>query len=263
LDAPELETPASTRRAKKRKVVREAEDEVWELDPLGRTQESNDAPQQDAQADGEAGDAAHTAQPEADVDGQAPTPEAEPLDVETVEAPLTTRKPVPKGKRGRKKKGAKTQEPAPELEEPIQTAETEPALAPEPVEDTEPPAKRKRGRPRKSGAAKPQPEPEYEPQQQPSEEAQPDVDINTAPQPLSEVDHNSQPSPAVATDVGDGDTAGDSKENELPVVKDAVVKEKATKKEKQAAKDVKVQYRVGLSKKTRIAPLLKCLKKTA
>ncbi|KAK4040579.1 hypothetical protein C8A01DRAFT_15569 [Parachaetomium inaequale] len=267
LDASELETPASTRRAKKRKVVREVEDEVWELDPLGRTQENNDAPQQDTQNEGEGGDAAHTAQPELSVDGQASVPEVETLNVEATEAPIAIPKPAPKGKRGRKKKGPKTQEPAPELEEPIQTAEAEPELAPEPSEATEPPGKRKRGRPCKSGTAKPQPEPEYEPSQQHTDEAQAEVETDTAPQPLSELDHNSQPSAAVATKEGGGDAIGDTKENELPAAKEAAVKEKPTEKEK-PAKDVKsgalkVQYRVGLSKRSRIAPLLKCLKKPA
>ncbi|KAK3293336.1 uncharacterized protein B0H64DRAFT_476882 [Chaetomium fimeti] len=271
LDSFELESPAPTRRAKKRKVVREVEDDSWERDPLGGTQENNDPPQQDAQAQSEAGDTNYSiAQPAADMVAPAFLPEAEPIDIEAMEVPAevpaTTPKPTAKNKRGRKKKGVKTQEPALEPNEPTQAAEAEPESVSGTAEVTEPPAKRKRGRPRKSEVPKPQPEPENEPEQQPYEEAGLEAEANTALQPLSEMDRNSKPSPEVpAADVEDG-AVEDSKENDPAVVKDAVAKDKSTEKEKQAAKDVKsgpqkVQYRVGLSKRSRIAPLLKCLKK--
>ncbi|KAH6847977.1 hypothetical protein B0I37DRAFT_376335 [Chaetomium sp. MPI-CAGE-AT-0009] len=267
LDSFELESPAPARRAKKRKVVREAEDDPWERDPLGGTQEDNHPLQQGAQAQGEVGDTGHSVpQPAADMDAQTLLPEVEPIDVEATEVPATTPKPTAKNKRGRKKKGAKTQEPALESDKPTQAAEAEPEPVPEPAEITEPPAKRKRGRPRKSETSKPQPEPEIEPEQQSYEEAGPEAETNTAVQPLSEVDRNSQPSPEVAAADTKGGALGDSKENDAAVAKDAAVKGKPTEKEKQAAKDVKsgpqkVQYRVGLSKRSRIAPLLKCLKK--
>lgn len=267
LDASELELPAPARRTKKRKVVREAEDDSWDRDPLGSTQENNDAPPQNLQTQDEVGNTGHsTAQPVADMDVQAFLPDGEPIDIDAMETPATAPKPTAKSKRGRKKKGAKTQEHAPEPDEPTQAAETEPEPVPEPAETTKPPSKRKRGRPRKSEVSKPQPEPENEPERQPYEEAE----ANTAePQPLFEVDRNSQPSPEIAATYAGGSDVGDSKENVPVTAKDAVVKDKPTEKEKQAAKDLKdlksgpqkVQYRVGLSKRSRIAPLLKCLKK--
>lgn len=266
-DAFALESPAPTRRAKKRKVVREAEDDSWERDPLGGMQENNDPPPQDAQTQGEIGDTGHdVAQPVADMGIPAFLPEVEPIDIETTEVPATAPKPTAKSKRGRKKKGAKTQEPAPEPDGPTQAAETEPEPVLKPAEVTEPPAKRKRGRPRKSEIPKPQPEPENEPEQQPYGEAEPEVETNTTLHPLSEVDHNSHPNPEVVAADIEGGAASDGKENDLAVAKDTGAKDKPTEKEKQAAKDFKsgpqkVQYRVGLSKRSRIAPLLKFLKK--
>jgi hypothetical protein len=265
----DLESPAPTRRTKKRKVVREAEDDSWGRDPLGGTQENDDAPPQNAQTQGDTGYIGHNvAQPVADMDIPAFLPQTEPIHIEAMEVPATAPKPTAKSKRGRKKKSAKTQEPAPEPDEPIQIAEAEPEPAPELPEATEPPAKRKRGRPRKVAVAKPQPEPEpeNEPEQQPYEETEPEAETSTGLQPLFEVDHNSHPNPEVAAADTESGDVGDSKENDLAVAKDIVAKDKPTEKEKQAAKDVKsgpqkVQYRVGLSKRSRIAPLLKCLKK--
>ncbi|KAH6622924.1 hypothetical protein F5144DRAFT_345513 [Chaetomium tenue] len=268
LDAFELESPAPTRKTKKRKVVREAEDESWERDPLGSTQENNDLPPQNLQTQDDVGNTGHsTAQPVADMDTRAFLPEGEPIDIDAMEAQEAAPKPTAKSKRGRKKKGAKTQEPAPEPDGPTPAAEAEPEPVPEPAETTKPPSKRKRGRPRKSEISKPQPEPENEPEQQPYEEAEVEAESNAAGlQPLFEVDRNAQPDPEVAATDADGSYVGDSKENDPTVAKGAVAKDKPTEKEKQAAKDVKsgpqkVQYRVGLSKRSRIAPLLKCLKK--
>jgi hypothetical protein len=269
LDEFELESPAPTRRTKKRKVVREAADDSWERDPLGGTQENDDAPPHNAQTQGGTGGIGHkVAQPVADMDIPAFLPPTEPIDIEAMEVPATVPKPTAKSKRGRKKKSAKTQEPAPEPDEPIQIAEAEPEPAPELPEATEPPAKRKRGRPRKSAVTKPQPEPEpeNEPELQPYEGAEPEAETNTALQPLPEVGHNSHPSPEGAASDMESGGVDDRKENDLAVAKDTVAKDKPTEKEKQAAKDLKtgpqkVQYRVGLSKRSRIAPLLKCLKK--
>jgi hypothetical protein len=209
-----------------------------------------------------------TVQPEMDINEQAPIPEIEPIDVEAAEVPISTPKPPAKGKRGRKKKGSKPAEPASEINE--QTpAEPEPEPAAALIEAPEPPAKRRRGRPRRSEAAKLQAEPEDEQlsEQQPTEEAQAET--------LSELNRNSQPGAAAdPTGNGIGDANPDSKENSPPAAKEITDTETDTKgreKDKQAAagKDVKggtgsaqtVRYRVGLSKRSRIAPLLKCLKK--
>ncbi|KAK4251739.1 hypothetical protein C7999DRAFT_37459 [Corynascus novoguineensis] len=146
-------------------------------------------------------------------------------------------------------------------------------------EAIEPPPKRRHGRPRKSEASRPlepehkpeeqprkeEPEPEPEPKAEPEAEPEPD----TAPQRLAELNHNSQPN---ATVVSNGATytvnEDDEKENDVVAEKRGAEKDKAADKEKQAAKDVKVgagvqkvRYRVGLSNRTRIAPLLKCLRK--
>jgi hypothetical protein len=269
--SPEAEPPTSTRRTKRRKVVRETEDDSWELDPLGGTQGNNDTVPRDTHDEGIPEDADYTAvQPEMDINEQTPTLEIEPIDVEVAEVPMTTPKPPAKGKRGRKKKGSKPAEPAPELNEPT-PAEPEPEPAAAPVEALvpEPPAKRRRGRPRRSEAAKLQAEPEDEqlPEQQLTEEAQAET--------LSELNHNSQPGAAADPEGNDiGDANPDSKENSPPAAKgitDTETDTKGREKDKQAAagKDVKagtggaqtVRYRVGLSKRSRIAPLLKCLKK--
>ncbi|KAK4151214.1 hypothetical protein C8A00DRAFT_17363 [Chaetomidium leptoderma] len=250
LASSELEPPSSTRRAKKRRVVREVETNPREPDPLGGAQDDNDAPQQYLHDDTR--DASHA---KVGVNSETSVPEAEPIDVELIEAPTETPKPPAKGKRGRKKKGSKAEdaEPTPPVEaEPEPTSEvTEP-----------PPTQRKRGRPRKAETAKPQLEPVDEPELQATE-----VEPDAAPQqPLCEVPDNSRPNSAAGPGRDDSTVVGrDSKENELPVAADkGKAKEKET--EKQAVKEVKsgvqkVQYRVGLSKRSRIAPLLKSLKK--
>lgn len=274
----ELEPPPSARRTKKRRVVREAEDDSWDRDPLGSTQENIEPLPQNTSDQGAPADANDSvAQPEA------PTHKPRQTEVDALDAPNPPSNPPPKNKRGRKKKDPK---PTPDLREPPPEA---PALEPlaEPTDPTdipEPPTKRKRGRPRKADtpSTKPQAEPiviDYEPEQ--------DTPHNHH-QPLSETNPNSQPSRAPEDSVPLCVTGADEgKENGgLEVVAaakdDAPVRktegkgtereiDKETEKEKQpaAGKDgkagggagQKVQYRVGLSKRSRIAPLLKCLKK--
>ncbi|KAG7294230.1 hypothetical protein NEMBOFW57_004300 [Staphylotrichum longicolle] len=158
--------------------------------------------------------------------------------------------------------------------------------------DHQPPTKRKR-RPAKADApsTKPQAEPiviDDEPEQDTPHHHH---------QPLSETSPNSQPSrapadsvPLCVTGVDEGKENGGLEVVAVAAKDDALVRktegkgteremekgteremEKGTEKEKQpaAGKDgkagggagQKVQYRVGLSKRSRIAPLLKCLKK--
>ncbi|KAL2185337.1 hypothetical protein L209DRAFT_712676 [Thermothelomyces heterothallicus CBS 203.75] len=277
----EREPPSSARRAKKRKAVREIEDDHQEPDPLGTTREITETPPQATETQrGFVEDLSHVAaQPGKDVDDEDFVPEADPTDAEVMERQGPTPKPAAKGKKGKKRKGSRTQAAAPEPDEPVQTGLVAPAeTSPGAAETAEPPAKRKRGRPRKSDSSKPQPEPESEeqgPEQQPEKDAGPEPEAHTAPQPLAEVDHhNSQPVQKVAaSDAGDAirETESGEKENEVAVEKDAAATDKVAEKEKQqAAKDniikpapPKVQYRVGLSRRTRIAPLLKSLKKAA
>ncbi|KAL2166322.1 hypothetical protein VTG60DRAFT_2929 [Thermothelomyces hinnuleus] len=265
----EREPPSSARRAKKKKkVVREIEDDNQEQDPLGTTRENMDTPPQAKETQrGFVEDLSHVAaQSGKDVNDEDFVPEADPTDAEVMEKQEPTPKPAAKGKKGKKKKGSNTQAAAPEPDEPAQTGVVAPSeTSPETAETAAPPAKRKRGRPRKSDASKPQPEPESEeqiPEQQPEKDAGPESEPRSAPQPLAEVDHhNSQPDPKVAAnDAGDTirETESEEKENKV-----------AEKEKQQTAKDIikpaprKVQYRVGLSKRTRIAPLLKSLKKPA
>lgn len=268
--SPEPEPPTSTRKTKRRRVVREIEDDGLESDPLGGTQGNNDVPSRHTHDETMARDADYTTvRPGADVNDQAPVTDVEPINIEAMEVLTATPKPTAKGKRGRKKKGSKPVEPAPDLNEPT-PAEPEPEPAADPVEASELPAKRKRGRPRRSEAPKFQvgTRDEQQPEQQPTEEAQAEA--------LSEVNYNSQPGSAAGKKEHDiGDAAQDCRENGPPVAKEATDTDNDTKgreKDKQVAvgKDVKagggggaqtVRYRVGLSKRSRIAPLLKCLKK--
>ncbi len=269
LDSAGLENPSSTRRAKKRKVVQEAADEPWGLDPLGGTQENNDCEIRDAEGT--------AAQQEAHTINQAQTHSAEPTSVEPLQAPTSTAK----GKRGRKKKVSKPDESMSNFtEQPL--AEVNPS----PAEPTEPPTKRKRGRPRKS-----EPDPQFtktqiqptddEAEQSPTnnKQAETEAEPHTTPQPLSQIHPNPQPNSEAAIANG-GDSGEAGKENEAleldAAVKDTAAdsggktKEKKEKEKQGAIKDVKtsggqkpavVQYRVGLSKRSRIAPLLKSLKK--
>ena len=266
LDPAELETPSSTRRTKKRKVGPEVADESWGLDPLGGTQENNDC---------EIGDAKDTAaQQEAHTIGQAPTHPAEPTGTEP---PTSTAK----AKKGRKKKTPKPDESTSNITE-LSPAEADPS----PAEPTEPPAKRKRGRPRKSEpepqSTKTRPESiedELEQHLTDDKQVETEAEPHTTPSPLFQIHPNPQSSHETAIVNGGGSGDG-GKENEALEL-DAAAKDSAadsgvkTKEKKEtekqgAIKDAKtgggqkpavVQYRVGLSKRSRIAPLLKSLKK--
>jgi hypothetical protein len=247
----EMDPPPSTRRTRKRKIVQEDED-TWELDPLDGGQ-GNDYPlQPDAHEKGEAKDAAAPAtQPDPDMNDQlfAP-PELEPTNIELTESPAAAPPaPTQKKKPGRKKKGSKPKQPTP----PVET-DPDPEPAAEPAEVAEPPATRKRGRPRKSEPTKPAP---AEPQ------VEADISNNPpSPQPLSEVPGNSQSHSVADTNSnGGGDSKGDGLSSPAVVTEPAIKKGMEKEKVTQNQKDQKVQYRVGLSKRSRIAPLLKFVKK--
>ena len=191
-------------------------------------------------------------------------------DAEPVSAPSPPPDPPAKGKRGRKKKESKLDEPTPTF------PEEEVEADPEPVETTEPAAKRKRGRPRKSEPVKTtQPEPIDDGEPAQDEEV---LRLDAEPEPLSDIHPNFQPSPAAATGTDANGTGG--KENgalgavggEETASPGGKAKEKGKEEGKEKGKgkqDAKiggpktVQYRVGLSKRSRIAPLLKSLKKPA
>ncbi len=268
-DSTELETPSSTRRVKKRKVVQEVADEPWALDPLGGIQENNNR---------EVGEAEGTAaQQEAHPTSQTPTQPAEPTSIEPLQAPTSTAK----GKRGRKKKVSRPDESMSDLTEQPPTEAN-----PSPAKFTEPPAKRKRGRPRKSEpepqSTNTQPEPmddEAEQHLTNNKQAETEAEPHTNPPPLSQKHLNPQHNPEAAIANG-GDSADAGKENEtlesyaaaMEIAADSggKAKEKKEKEKQGAIKDAKtaggqkpavVQYRVGLSKRSRIAPLLKSLKK--
>ena len=272
IDSSDMGPPSSTRRTKKRKVVQD-EDDDWDHTPLDGAQGSDTPARQKAPGIEEAGDTTVPAVPlDSDTNCQPATaPEPEIIDLDSIESPTApTPKPTQKKKPGRKKKGAKTKEATPPAD-----ANSEPI--PGPAEVPEPPAKRKRGRPRKSETKKPADEPASDT----VEEVQADVaDDASLPQPLSEVPHNLQPSghskfdTTAGTDRDDGVGTKENKEGPPPVVAEAeakgddskatsTTKEKGKEKEKPGAttQNQKVQYRVGLSKRSRIAPLLKSLKK--
>ncbi|KAK3905610.1 hypothetical protein C8A05DRAFT_12590 [Staphylotrichum tortipilum] len=264
LTSSEADPPASTRRAKKRKIVREVEDDSWEMGSLG-------APQEDANHTnfgGEPDDAlSPTMQPEAGMDVQSLIPEPEAVNPEVAEPPASTAK----GKKGRKKKAPKPKATISDTRVRTPPAEASPEPDITPIETLEPPpatAKRKRGRPSKAKAA--QPVPEAEEPQQPAEQAELDGADNTVPHPLSQALPNSRPEDEVETTTGLDEHSEENTTPEVAVEEEAKVKDKIKDKEKgkQATKDAKaagglqkVQYRVGLSKRSRIAPLLKSLKK--
>ncbi|KAL2137508.1 hypothetical protein VTI28DRAFT_9306 [Corynascus sepedonium] len=97
-------------------------------------------------------------------------------------------------------------------------------------------------------------------QQPASEPAKPEAEPepDTAPQPLAELNHNSQPNATVVSnDATHAVNEDDEKENDVVAEKRGAEKDEAADKEKQAAKDVKVgagvqkvRYYVGLSKRT-------------
>jgi hypothetical protein len=198
-------------------------------------------------------------------------PEAEAAETAPAESPAASSKPVAKNKRGRKKKASQPDEPTPSVNEPLPTVE-EPRnlpIAPGEAEIAKPvPAtKRKRGRTRKSEAvanATTRGETQDEPERQ---EQQP---ANETAQPLSEVPPNSQhlASQARAREDGKENAAaggdvnkdgGIDAETRPPLQEEPEAKQQ--KSGKQAGPPQKVQYRVGLSKRSRIAPLLKIVRK--
>ncbi|KAL2138085.1 hypothetical protein VTI28DRAFT_7490 [Corynascus sepedonium] len=267
----ELEPPASNRRAKKRKLAREVKDGNQELDHLRMTQDNTDAPPQAAGIQRNAEDLTHTTDRlGGDEEGKELTSEADRLNADVEEIPAPTSKPSAKGKKSRRKKGAKTQSSAPELDEPVAAEEVAQELATEPAEVTEPPAKRKRARARKSDPSTSQLEPEQKPEVRPEkEEAKSEPKARPASQTLAQVDNNSQPNTTlVSNDVSDTIKESEEKENNVVAEKPGAVRDTVADDDKRAVRDVKVglgaqkpRYRVGLSKRTRIAPLLKCLKK--
>ncbi|KAL2135604.1 hypothetical protein VTI74DRAFT_7751 [Chaetomium olivicolor] len=264
----ELDPPTSTRRARKRKVV-QVEDH-WEQNPFDTAELHNDTPQQDAYNAEELIDALVRPEPGLVEEETPAVTEREPVEAGPMEKPGPPPKPAAKGRRGRKKKGSKSEEPQPEPSEAAHPVE----LAPEPAAPVEASAKRKRGRARRAEIAKPQPG-EPQEQEQSAAEVHTEVENVTDPEPLSELPRNSQPTSPPQRhaspnprDNGNGQDGGASKENDLPAVEKPATKEvKAKALEQKPAKGSilgqpgKVQYRVGLSRMSRIAPLLKSLKK--
>ncbi|KAK3304476.1 uncharacterized protein B0T15DRAFT_536619 [Chaetomium strumarium] len=275
-----LEQPPSTRRSKRRRVVQD--DDPWQLDPLAPVQECRDG-QQSAGFGGESGDT--VVRPNLGTSDEASgPPDIEATNAEGLETPISPPKAVPK-KRGRKRKASRADAPPPETDTPTPLGEAEAEPAPAPTETAGPPAKRKRGRPRKSNVTQAQAESPEEPGQQHAEGARGETETDTALQPpppspppptlpLSEVSRNSQPkqqseSLPDADAKGNSDSGGESKENDVsramhePATTDAKTKEPEQKQAKLGVLNApqKVQYRVGLSKRSRIAPLLKSLKK--
>ncbi|GAB1313099.1 AT hook domain-containing protein [Madurella fahalii] len=277
LGSSEIDPPISTRKTRKRRIVDE-EDELWKIGPLGSEKGDDTSPPQ-APNDGNS-----ATYPESAANDQTYTLDVQPS---TPAPAAATQK-----KRGRKKKATQTQEPPLNPLDPTpQAAEVCSEPAPEPVR---PPAKRKRGRPRK-----PEPTPKvtaasasplaHSPQEQPY----PEPEASGEQQPLSELPHNSQPQPGSQSLDLMRDNGGDddeSKENTPPAAPEMNIKhvvdnqdkgnvkeEKeeqkheepistkpgvvGTAKQDQKRPPQKVQYRVGLSKRSRIAPLLKSLKK--
>lgn len=274
LGSSEIDPPISTRKARKRKTAEE-EDELWDTGALGSGRGDGTSPPQ-APNDGTL---AAYAEPE--TDDQTYTPNEQPSNPAPPAA--TNQK-----KRGRKKKTSQTQESPPNTHHPTpQAAEACPEPPSEPVQ---PSTKRKRGRPRKSDPGPEAATASIPPQAQPYAEA----DASADQQPLSELPYNSQPQsepqpPDVKKEKGGDD--GETKENTQPPATEVDIKHAANtkdegdeKREKQEPKQngkpvstkpsvvgtakqdqkgppQKVRYRVGLSKRSRIAPLLKSLKK--
>ncbi|KAK4130871.1 hypothetical protein BT67DRAFT_445188 [Trichocladium antarcticum] len=249
LGSADMDPPVPTTRRKRRRKMDQEEDPLL-LDAVDGAQGNDNSLQQDGKAEDELKDATVSGlQPDPNASDQpvAP-PEVEAIDVDPIESPAAAPPaPTQRKKPARKKKGSKTKAATP-------PAEPEPAPATEPAEAAEPPATRKRGRPRKPEAAA-------------ARSVEPAADAeaaNTAPspQPLSEFSrgHKSQPHPGA--EEGDNNDDDDTKRNGLPpphAVAEPVGKE--TEKTARNQTDQKVQYRVGLSKRSRIAPLLKFVKK--
>lgn len=214
------------------------------------------------------------------------------------DSPAVIQEEPPKKKRGRKKKEVKVDPVIDEGEADMTPQAPEEMTVPPPdLEAETPKPKRKRGRPRKSDTIV-APEPEVLPDandeadKQEPVPADDDADNQPLKEPeerapakrarkstdgsnhqggdettsvLSERDNNSSigasgpKSATPALDVTDT-TAKENKAVETPVKKDAK-KEEQAKSGLSSSQVGKVQYRVGLSKKSRIAPLLKSLRK--
>ena len=268
--------PASTRLPKKRRVVQD-EDEVygdWQQ-KASMEQHTNDQ-------------ALSEEVPEEGADGQFDDQSGAPPVLESPE--IATKQPssppesAPKKKRGRPKKRKPEKDTAP--------AQMEPSAAPAEPEAPAPPAKQKRGRPRKS-EVKPTDDMAAQPVVETSE-----VDaIGSEPEALTEVPANAQPlitqptedskhqeETADSSESKENSGSGPSKPATTKILKPAeravdenedtpMPKEEDMEDEnlKETATPtivlpklnlgVKVQYRVGLSKKSKIAPLLKSLKR--
>jgi hypothetical protein len=237
---------------------------------------------------------------QATIDQQAPGDEPfVPPVIEEEGSPSVIQEEPPKKKRGRKKKEVKVDPVIDEGETDITLQAPEEMPVPPPdLEAETPKPKRKRGRPRKSDttvAPEPQVLPDFNlevdkqepvpvddgtddhPLEEPEEEHAPTkrarkafIAISTRgnggdTEVLSERDNNSSigasgPKSVTPTlDVTDT-TAKENKAVETPVKKDAK-KEEQAKTGLLSSQAGKVQYRVGLSKKSRIAPLLKFVRK--
>lgn len=229
---------SAPRAAKKRRVVYASDDDVDELEGAYKEEAAREHQE------------------------QAFVPESEPV---AVEPALALQEPPAEKKRGRKKRETVTG-PA------VQPAEP-------PVEPEEPPSKKRRGRPRKSDMEIPQASepviPPTEPEVIDAEEEEP------IPVRLVEVSRNSKrgknTKEAEEEEEAYDPEAEEIKENKqqeklkvktekVAAGPESVVKAKderpAVKSAAAAiAATTKVQYRVGLSKRSRIAPLLKSLKK--
>ncbi|KAK4453740.1 hypothetical protein QBC34DRAFT_394926 [Podospora aff. communis PSN243] len=283
-----LDDTPGRRRGSRRKAVQLKEDDELQPSPLDHTIN-------DHQPDPSPQDDISTFDPNPDPDfSLAPTNDNEQLDGSTQ---------APKKKRGRKKK-----EPIPMDDADNSVQEDDPVVVSETaiVEDTEPPAKKRRGRPRKSTVPEPDPPVKFtndadeatpappastakrvrrgrkkkEEAPKSAEHVQEEEEEQVGPEPepvpaLAELPQNSRPSstPKLVINASDDDDDydGDMKENE-PAEKPATTPPRVeTVEEKKEVKKAvplsnqaavpKVPYRVGLSKKSRIAPLLKSIRK--
>lgn len=203
----------------------------------------------------------------------------------------------PKKKRGRKKKQPVVEEAVQDeqtIEEPVAPVELDPPFQAVEVDDVSDKPKRKRGRPRKSDQAKateidapPMPaespddpigkktlDEDYNEASAKEDEGNPkskkaakkqkkkdQVNVNTLREDgnlaLKEVDVNSiTPSRSASSE-----PVGKKSKEEPAAADNSKAKPKTKETPKSAASQSKALYRVGLSKKSRIAPLLKCIKK--
>jgi hypothetical protein len=247
----ECDPPVSARKSKKRKITQSADD-LQEKDPLEGIGGTDDSLLHGKEA-------GHATVEKQDIESndQAYTPVVESPNLDSAPPPPPTQK-----KRGRKRKDIKSRDSTPEIGDPSSLGENIPEPA---IEQPEPSEKRRRGRPRKAETSNQAPSVPTHPEPEPLAEARA----------LSELPHNSQSGSQphnVKSEGGDGE----GKENgpaaatpDVETVKMAKMasdtkdkgKEKAPKQDPNQKLQLKVQYRVGLSKRSRIAPLLKSLKK--